>query len=161
MNFPDSKMVERVKKEYPVGCRIVLDHMSDSQASSPGTQGTVKCVDDTGTIFPAFDTGGGLGIVYGEDSCHKIGTEKEALVTLNFYGRHQKEYDARCPRCGGLMPGPVTRHALSRYTDIYVCDGCGTVEALEKAGLIPVKPLMEWTAVTEPQNGKGPWKEIQ
>jgi hypothetical protein len=37
-----------------------------------GTEGTVDCVDDTGTIHVAWDTGNHLGIVYGEDACEKV-----------------------------------------------------------------------------------------
>ena len=33
----------------------------------PGDRGTVKSVDDTGTVFVSWDCGSGLGVVYGED----------------------------------------------------------------------------------------------
>jgi len=39
----------------------------------PGTQGTVIDVDDIGTIHVLWDSGSTLGVVYGEDSCRKIG----------------------------------------------------------------------------------------
>lgn len=158
MRFPDRKAVERIRKEYPAGCRIVLDRMEDAQAPEPGTQGTVLAVDDTGTVIPAWDTGGRLGVVFGEDACHKIRTEEEAKITLDWYGKHQPGEDARCPRCGAVMPGRISAHALSRWARITVCDMCGTFEALEKAGLMEVIPMMNWTAVTEPQEGGGPWK---
>lgn len=29
MNFADQKMVKKLRKEFPVGCRIVLDEMDD------------------------------------------------------------------------------------------------------------------------------------
>ena len=32
MNFADQKMVKKLRKEFPVGCRIVLDEMDDRQA---------------------------------------------------------------------------------------------------------------------------------
>lgn len=32
MNFADQKTVERLRAEFPVGCRIVLDEMDDRQA---------------------------------------------------------------------------------------------------------------------------------
>ena len=36
----------------------------------------------------------------------------------------------RCPRCGKEMDGKPTRNAVSRRTDVYVCNTCGTLEAL-------------------------------
>ena len=41
-----------------------------------GTKGTVKEVDDTGTIHVHWDNGCCLGVVYGEDSCRKLNTVK-------------------------------------------------------------------------------------
>ena len=41
----------RIKEEYPVGTRILLDHMNDPLAPVPaGTRGTVRFVDDAGQI---------------------------------------------------------------------------------------------------------------
>ena len=158
MRFPDMRTVEQIKLEYPPGCRIVLDAMDDAQAPEPGTQGTVLAVDDAGSIIPAWDTGGRLSLVYGADVCHKIRTEEEAKATLDWYGKHQPEADARCPRCGILMPGKTHTHALSRWAGITVCYMCGIFEALEKAGMMEVIPMMQWAAVREPQEGGGPWK---
>lgn len=159
MNFPDSKTVERIRKEYPVGCRIVLDEMDDPYRKVRiGSQGTVTGVDDTGTVMPAWDEGGSLGILYEADRCHKIRTEEEAVVTLNHYGKRQPEEYAICPRCGQWMSGKTTTHALSRYANIMVCDACGMAEALEKAGLAKALPLMKWACIKGPQEGEGPWK---
>lgn len=159
MNFTNSRIVERIRKEYPAGCRIVLDHMDDPYRKiSIGSQGTVKAVDDIGTIIPSWDEGGSLGVAYGEDSCHKIHTEEEALATINHYGKHQPEKDTLCPRCGKLMEGPISRHALSRWAAITVCDACGTIEALEKAGLAETLPMMKWACIEGPQKGEGAWK---
>ena len=159
MNFPNRETVEGLRRTYPAGCRIVLDEMDDPYTKIPvGTQATCKGVDDAGSILCAWDTGSGLSIAFGADRCHKISTEAEAKATLDWYGKHQPEEDCRCPRCGEIMPGPTSRHALSRWADIMVCDQCGTIEALEKAGLTEALPMMEWEAVKNPQNGGGPWK---
>lgn len=73
MFFPDRKIVDRVKKEYPSGTRVELISMNDPYRDIPtGTRGTVSCVDDTGTIHVHWDNGSCLGVVYGEDSCRKI-----------------------------------------------------------------------------------------
>ena len=158
MVFADRKTVERLRKTYPVGCRIVLDEMDDPYTKIPvGAQATCEGVDDAGDILCAWDMGSSLKVAYGADRCHKVGTEAEAKVTLDWYGKHQPEEDAVCPRCGAVMPGPKGRHALSRWADITVCDQCGTIEALEKAGLTKALSMMEWTAVKDPQNGGGPW----
>ena len=47
MNFADQKMVRKLRKEFPVGCRIVLDKMDDRQALPIGTQGPA-----TGSMMP-------------------------------------------------------------------------------------------------------------
>lgn len=57
MNFADKKTVEKLRKEFPVGCRIVLDEMDDRQAPTIGTQGTCNGVDDAGNILVSWDTG--------------------------------------------------------------------------------------------------------
>lgn len=158
MVFADRKTVERLRKTYPAGCRIVLDEMDDPYTKIPvGAQGTCKGVDDAGDILCAWDMGSSLKVAYGADRCHKVNTEEEAKVTLDWNGKHQPEEDAVCPRCGEVMPGSKNRHALSRWADIMVCDRCGTIEALEKAGLTKVLPMMEWAAVKDPQNGGGSW----
>lgn len=72
MGFPSKAVVDSVKESYPVGTRVELVKMEDRQAPSIGTQGTVMCVDDTATIFVRWDTGGRLGVVYGEDEVRKV-----------------------------------------------------------------------------------------
>ncbi len=72
MGFPDRKTVERVRKEYPAGTRVELVRMDDLQAPPLGTQGTVKGVDDTGSLLMAWDNGSGLNVVYGEDLVKKL-----------------------------------------------------------------------------------------
>ena len=68
MNFADQKMVKKLRKEFPVGCRIVLDEMDDRQAPPIGTQGTCNGVDDAGNILVNWDTGSHLNIAYGADA---------------------------------------------------------------------------------------------
>ena len=64
--------LERLKTEYPVGTRVELVKMDDTQAPPIGTKGTVKYVDDIGSIGVAWDNGSGLAVVYGDDICRKI-----------------------------------------------------------------------------------------
>ena len=49
-----------------------------------------------------------------------------------------------CPRCGrDTLKEIIHTNALSRHTDIYICDACGTKEALLKFMSNPL-PLHEW-----------------
>lgn len=73
MFFPNRNIVERIKKEYPAGTRVELIEMNDPYRPMPeGLQGTVTCVDDTGTIHVNWDNGSSLGVVYGEDRCRRV-----------------------------------------------------------------------------------------
>jgi hypothetical protein len=159
MNFPKHETVEKLRSTYPVGCRIVLDHMDDPYVHIPaGSQATVTGVDDAGNVMCVWDCGSSLSLAFRADRAHKIRTENEAKVTLDHYGSRQPEKDCRCPRCGEIMWGPKARHALSRYAAITVCDCCGMEEALEKAGMVEMKPLMEWCAVELPAIGGAAWR---
>lgn len=51
MRFPSKETVERIRKEYPVGTRVELVQMDDPQAPPVGTKGTVRGVDDIGSIM--------------------------------------------------------------------------------------------------------------
>lgn len=69
--FIDEELVQRIKEQYPIGSRIVLDYMGDDpRPIEPGTKGTVRIVDDMGTVHCDFDNGRRLGLVPGEDTFH-------------------------------------------------------------------------------------------
>ena len=70
--FVKREIVERLRKQYPVGTRVELVRMNDEQAPPIGTLGTVTGVDDIGSIMVSWDNGGSLNVVYGEDLCKKI-----------------------------------------------------------------------------------------
>lgn len=73
---PTEREIQRVKENYPKGCRVELVRMEDLYASiPPGTKGTVTGVDDIGTIHVAWDTGHHLGIAYLEDECRKVSSD--------------------------------------------------------------------------------------
>ena len=71
IRFPSTETVERIRKEYPVGARVELVQMNDPQAPPVGTKGTVRGVDDIGSIMVAWDNGSGLSVAYGEDICRR------------------------------------------------------------------------------------------
>ena len=72
MRFPSEEIVNRIRKQYPVGCRVELVQMDDVQAPPIGTKGTVTGVDDTGSLLMRWDNGSGLNVVYGEDIVRKV-----------------------------------------------------------------------------------------
>lgn len=71
-NFLSREIVERIRKQYPIGCRVELLRMDDPQAPPVGTKGTVRYVDDIGNLGVAWDNGSSLQVVYGEDLCRKL-----------------------------------------------------------------------------------------
>ena len=71
--YIDNNLVERMKTTYLPGTRIELDYMGDDpRPIAPGTKGTVKIVDDIGTVHCIFDSGRCLGLIPGEDTFHVI-----------------------------------------------------------------------------------------
>ena len=71
--FIDNVLVKRMKDAYLPGTRIMLDCMGDDpRPIPPGTKGTVRTVDDIGTVHCDFDNGRRLGLVSGEDYFHAI-----------------------------------------------------------------------------------------
>jgi len=71
--FLSKETVERLRKQYPHGCRVELVRMNDPYAMlKPGEKGTVDFIDATGTIFCVWDCGASIGVVYGEDAVRKL-----------------------------------------------------------------------------------------
>ncbi len=57
-----------LREKYPAGTRVELVNMDDPYTKlTTGDKGTVRCVDDMGTIHISWDCGSSLGAVYGED----------------------------------------------------------------------------------------------
>lgn len=76
-------------------------------------------------------------------------TIEEAKKLIESFGKLQEKnsskYSYPCPRCGNdSMNEKLTRNALSRRADIYICDACGMEEALmDAAGKEPL-PFNKW-----------------
>ena len=64
--------LQALRERFPKGTRVELVQMDDPQAPPIGTKGTVLGVDDIGSIMVAWDSGGSLNVVYGEDICRKV-----------------------------------------------------------------------------------------
>ena len=70
---------EYLKKEYPPGTRIVLNSMSDDpRPIESGMCGTVKVVDDIGTVHYEFDSGRSLGLIDGKDDFRALTAQELA-----------------------------------------------------------------------------------
>ena len=149
MMFPDRAVVERLREQFPAGCRIVLDAMDDPYYHiPPGTQGVCHGVDDVGSLLTTWDCGSSLSVAYGADQAHRVASDAEIKVSLDWLGKRQRDATAggHCPRCGASLES-FARHALSRRANIIICDADGTAEALEDAGMMPRKPLNQWWCV--------------
>ena len=73
------RQAQRYKEAYPPGTRIMLLSMgNDPNPVESGTRGTVRAVDDIGTLHCDFDNGRSLGVVPGEDSFRKLTAEELA-----------------------------------------------------------------------------------
>lgn len=72
----DKRKVELIRRRYPEGTRICLDHMEDICPVESGTCGWVQFVDDAGTLHCKFDDGRTLGVIPGVDKFHKIEQEQ-------------------------------------------------------------------------------------
>lgn len=64
--------IKRIKESYLPGMRIRLIKMDDFQAPPVGTEGTIRGVDDIGSVMVAWDTGSGLSVVLGHDEIEII-----------------------------------------------------------------------------------------
>lgn len=64
--------VEETKAQFPKGSRVRLIFMDDPQAPKVGTLGTVRGVDDIGSILVDWDSGGSLNVLQGVDKIEII-----------------------------------------------------------------------------------------
>ena len=76
METISKRELEYLRKTYTPGTKVRLEYMDDIQAPPIGTLGTVKGVDDIGSIMVRWDNGSSLSIVYGYDRCTIIKDEK-------------------------------------------------------------------------------------
>lgn len=79
MNFLiEEKVLEQLREEYPKDSKIVLLKMDDLQAPQIGTIGTVRGVDDIGSILVSWHRRGSLNVVYGVDIAKRITIDGDA-----------------------------------------------------------------------------------
>ena len=73
-------------------------------------------------------------------------TEKMIRKLGDLKARQDTGEHMHCPRCGAdTMKDPVHTNALSRVADIYICDACGSAEAM-LAFMNQEYPITSWSA---------------
>ena len=72
MRAMTTEILASLRERFPQGARVELLRMDDPQAPPIGTGGTVRGVDDSGSIMVAWDGGGSLHVLYGVDECRKV-----------------------------------------------------------------------------------------
>ena len=77
MRMPSKELLEQLRKDYQVGCKVKLLKMSDVQAPPIGTIGEVLGVDDMGDLMVAWSNGSGLNVVLHEDRAVRIDEEEQ------------------------------------------------------------------------------------
>lgn len=80
-------------------------------------------------------------------------TEIRAKELINRFSKKQQGGHFACPRCGKMTMDAesVTRNVLSRRATVYICDSCGTEEAIEDMGALPKLPLRGWAIAQAPE----------
>jgi len=124
------EVVERLRKQYPTGCRVELLRMDDIQAPPVGTKGTVIGVDDIGSIMVHWDNGSGLSVAYGEDSCRLLD-----VVTTICYGK-SKVWDSREEAENFFLEAIASCEGSEkeRYTNVYLALKNGLLVCCDSEG---------------------------
>ena len=80
-------------------------------------------------------------------------------ILLDLKARQEAGEHMRCPRCGAdTMKEPVHTNALSRIADIYICDACGSAEAM-LAFMKQQYPLTSWSAF-QPERPESDFRDL-
>lgn len=72
MRMISKEALQTLRAAFPKETQVELVKMDDPQAPPIGTKGTVRGVDDIGSIMVSWDNGCGLSVAYGEDICRKV-----------------------------------------------------------------------------------------
>lgn len=75
IKFMRREQVEIMKKRYPVGACICLDHMEGEQGMPGGLRGKVDFIDDAGQVHINWENGRTLPVIPEVDSFHRTGEQ--------------------------------------------------------------------------------------
>ena len=127
MIFATEGELERLRREFPAGCRVVLDEMDDPYTKIPaGAQGVCRGVDDAGNIMVFWDCGSGLSVAYGADRAHRVASEAEVKESLDWLGKRQRDGGRTLPKMrhgAGELPPPCAQ-PLCRYHPLRSMRNC-------------------------------------
>lgn len=67
MQIVTRKQLELLRKRYPAGAEVCLDHMEGESRMPQGLKGKISCVDDAGQIHVNWENGSSLALIPGVD----------------------------------------------------------------------------------------------
>lgn len=91
--WPTEQNIETLRKDYPKGARVRLTKMDDKHAPPIGTLGTVRGVDDIGSILVDWDNGSRLNVALGEDLCEVVDCPR--MFEVGYVDGHDHKYHTR------------------------------------------------------------------
>lgn len=73
MHRVSGQQLELLRKRYPKGTRVCLDHMEGESRMTLGLKGNVEYVDDAGQLHVQWENGSSLALIPGANQFHKEG----------------------------------------------------------------------------------------
>jgi hypothetical protein len=70
--IPSREKIAALRETYPAGSLVELLEMDDPSAPPLGIHGTVRGVDDTGSLMVDWENGSHLSVLYGVDRVRKV-----------------------------------------------------------------------------------------
>lgn len=97
MYYEQFKLIPKDKSAliemFPSGTRVVCNYMDDPYPVKPGTRGTVRYIDDAGTIHVDWDDGKHLGLIRGQDEFRKLSPDEIMYERKAEMARSEKKAD--------------------------------------------------------------------
>ena len=112
----DDKTLEKLRRDYPAGTRVILKRMDDLCSPPIGTKGTIKYIDDIGSLHTKWDNGSGLALIIGVDEFEVLDS-----VTVTCYGE-TKVWDSRKEAVDFYLSAILNSEGSEnqRYIKIYI-----------------------------------------